>query len=80
MNRRIIPAWSLQLVAPGTPVDPTVSIGDWVMLGSGGPFMLVVDLAGPDRLIAAWRNEDSTFQEDTFPRACVPRAIGPRRS
>ncbi len=52
--------------------EAPINLGDHVMLNSGGPVMLVVDVEG-ENVTASWRT-GSGIQEATFPRACVHRA------
>lgn len=54
------------------PRQPPVTIGNVVMLNSGGPKMMVVDIASNDIVTGAWVNEGKV-EEMEFPRSCVHR-------
>lgn len=45
-------------------------IGQWVMLNSGGPDMLVVDVCDNGELVCAWENE-SSINEYAFNPVCL---------
>jgi uncharacterized protein YodC (DUF2158 family) len=53
------------------PCAPSLRIGDWVQLNSGGPRSLVVDATGGE-ITVAWKSGEKTA-ESVFPRACVHR-------
>lgn len=51
--------------------EPSFFIGNYVMLNSGGPVMIVVDF-DEHNVVAAWQSDDS-IHEHTFPGSCVHR-------
>jgi uncharacterized protein YodC (DUF2158 family) len=52
--------------------EPGLTIGDIVMLNSGGPRMMIVDILDDGRVVAAWRDGDAVV-EHSFPRLGVHR-------
>jgi uncharacterized protein YodC (DUF2158 family) len=46
-------------------------VGALVRLNSGGPEMLVVDLAGAAAVVVAWRDMNGREYERTYPNLCV---------
>jgi uncharacterized protein YodC (DUF2158 family) len=53
------------------PRQPPLTIGNVVMLNSGGPKSMVVDIT-PDTVTVAWTN-DGEVHEHEFPIQCVHR-------
>lgn len=51
--------------------EPMFCVGSIVMLNSGGPLMLIVDV-DDDRFTCAWRNRGE-IAEAIFPRVCIHR-------
>src|ERR1022692_3573271 len=54
------------------PCEPKLRIGDVVMINSGGPESIVVDLEG-NRVTVAWRDKCGDVHEMTLPEPCFPR-------
>lgn len=79
IRRRAFRAAGLHLVE-GVPVPlPALAIGMAVRLASGGPGMIVVDLAPGRDITAAWRS-GGVAVEHAFPAACLrPAAAAPAR-
>jgi uncharacterized protein YodC (DUF2158 family) len=46
-------------------------VGARVRLNSGGPEMLVVDLAESAAVVVSWRDRNGRVHERTFPNQCV---------
>jgi hypothetical protein len=57
----------LSLVTKLAPVDPPLSFGEWVILNSGGPAGLVVDIQH-DLLTVAWGDEEIVIHRDCLKR------------
>lgn len=54
------------------PREPSLRIGQFVCLNSGGPTMMVVD-HGAAAVIVAWQDCDGMVYERSYPCACVHR-------
>ena len=52
--------------------EPSLKLGNFVILNSGGPIMIVVDLDGP-AVVASWCDRAGQIYEHRFPAACVHR-------
>jgi hypothetical protein len=52
--------------------EPSLSLGNFVKLNSGGPTMVVVDIMGHAAMFA-WRDHSGKVFERSFPLACVHR-------
>ena len=55
------------------PGEPPLGVGDCVMLNSGGPLGLIVDILGGDHVVVAWHIRSSII-ERTLPAVCVHRS------
>ena len=70
MQTRTFRTSELVLIARATKDEP-LTVGDRVRLNSGGPYGLVVDLAGAEATIAWKINE--RIEEHTLSRVCLEK-------
>ena len=54
-------------------VELPLRVGDIIELNSGGPRMLIVDIAAAGTIIAAWRDSSGMASEGSFLGRCVHR-------
>ena len=67
----------LDLVRKGPDKHPVYHIGDLVVLNSGGPIMVVVDILSDHKVITAYKFETNLVTEHEFPTKCLtPHYIG----
>ncbi|MCH7540338.1 MAG: hypothetical protein IH999_08085 [Proteobacteria bacterium] len=73
----IAPAEALELVHRSEKFhdssDSLLRIGDVVMLNSGGPKAVVIDIPDPATVTISWREKNDRVVEYEFPRDCVHR-------
>jgi len=76
-NQVQMPASKLTLAAAAESFcdirEPPLFVGNWAMLNSGGPRLLVVE-ASDDSIVVAWKNNAGVTHERKLPRACLHRA------
>jgi uncharacterized protein YodC (DUF2158 family) len=76
LSRRSIKASDLIQVASAASFadsrEPPLSLGNFVRLNSGGPTLMVVDVAG-DSITVAWQDRAGAVSEASFLRDCLHR-------